>query len=142
MGPIYLFLYRVKFSPSANPPATISRFEADLKLFLKARHLRSIIGSQGGCTYSYGVVYRKRWGVKEADRVALAEWIKVQRIRGTAMLGDLEEDTEETELVREITEWVFKVDNLTQENRQAAAAYQREIKKWTRQWGKDRQTNG
>jgi hypothetical protein len=43
-------------------------------------------------------------------------------------LGDLEEDNDETQLVRKITEWVFEVDNLTKEDRRAAAAHEREMK--------------
>ncbi len=74
---------------------------------------------------TYGVVHRKRWGVKEADRIAFADWIKSQRIRATARLGELEKDTATTDLVRTITEWVFPVDNLTEENRQATTAYNR-----------------
>jgi hypothetical protein len=142
VAPIYLFLYHVEFPPFANPPSTKSRFEEDLKTFLKARHLRFLMGQQGGMANTYGVVHRKRWGVKEADRMALTEWIKVQRIRCTARLGDLEEDTEDTELVREITELVFEVDNLTKEDRKAATAYKRETEKFTRQGAKSRRTNG
>ena len=90
--------------------------------FLKARHLRVLMGQHGGMANTYGVVHRKRWGVKEKDRVAFAEWIKAQRVRCTVRLGELEEETESTDLVREITEWIFEVDNLTKDDRKAAAA--------------------
>jgi len=100
------------------------------------------MGQQGGMANTYGVVHRKRWGVKEADRIALTEWIKVQRILATARLGNLEEDTGKTELVRDITELVFEVDNLTKEDRKAAAAYKKEIEKFTRHQAKSRRTSG
>lgn len=132
MRVIYLFLYHMEFPTFANPPNTKSRFEADLMAFLKARRLRVLMGQHGGMANTYGVVHRKRWGVKEEDRIAFADWIKVQRVRCTARLGELEEDTESTELVRAITEWVFEVDNLTKEDRKAAAAYKREINKLAR----------
>jgi hypothetical protein len=61
--------------------------------------------------------------VKETDRVALADWIKTQRIRARAKLGSLEEDTESTDLCRDITECIFEVDNLTKEDRKAAARH-------------------
>lgn len=129
MGAIFLFLYHVEFPPFANPANTKSRFEADLMTFLKARRLRVLMGQQGGMANTYGVVHRKRWGVKEEDRIAFANWIKVQRVRCKARLGELEEDTESTELTREITEWVFEVDNLTKEDRKAVAAYKSRITK-------------
>jgi hypothetical protein len=111
MRPIYLFLFCVDFRPHANPPGTIERFEEDLKAYLKGRRLRFLVGGQGGTACSYGAVFRKRWGVKEEHRLALADWIKAQPIRATVRLGDLEEDDQSTVLVREITEWVFEVDN-------------------------------
>lgn len=129
MRPIFLFLYHIEFPSFANPPGTKSRFEADLMTFLKSRRLRCLMGQQGGMSNTYGVVHRKRWGVKEADRIALAEWIKTQRIRATVRLGELEEDTQSTVLVRDITEWVFKVDNLTKEERKAVAEYKERQKK-------------
>jgi hypothetical protein len=112
-----------------NPPGRKEQFEADMRAFLKARRLRCLMGAFGGRANTYGVVHRKRWGVKEADREVLAEWIKLQRIRGTVRLGALEVDDESTELVRDITEWVFEVDNLTAKDRKEAATYK---KKWTR----------
>ena len=128
MRPIYLFLYHVEFPPGANPPFTKTRFEAGLMAFLKARRLRALWGHHGGLANTYGVVRRKRWGVKEPDRVALADWIKAQRIHATARLGKLEEDAETTDLDRDITEWVFPVDNLTAEDRLAAEEYDRRLR--------------
>ncbi len=130
--PIFLFLYHVEFPSFANPPGTKSRFEADLMVFLKSRRLRCLMGQQGGMANTYGVVHRKRWGVKEADRLALAEWIKAQRIRATVRLGELEEDTESTELDRDITEWVLQVDNLTKEEKKAAATSKRRMQQGRR----------
>jgi hypothetical protein len=118
--PIYLFLVRVEFRPFANPAGTTARFEEALKVYLKGRRLHCLIGGQGGTACTYGVVYRKRWGVKEDDRVALAKWISAQRICATVKLGDLQEDSDSTDLIREITEWVFQVDNLTKRHRSKA----------------------
>jgi hypothetical protein len=130
--PIYLFLYHVEFPYFANPPETKRRFETDLLAFLRARRLRCLMGQQGGMANTYGVVHRKRWGVKEADRIAVADWIKAQRICATVRLGRLEEDNELTDLCRDITECLFEVDNLTKADRKAAAAYER----WTKNIGK------
>jgi hypothetical protein len=80
------------------------------------------MGQHGGTANTYGVVHRKRWGVKEADRQALADWIRAQPIRATVRLGALEEDTAVTELARDITEWVFEVNNLSALVRRRAAA--------------------
>jgi hypothetical protein len=125
--PTYLFLYHVEFAPYANPPDTKACFEADLQAFLKARRLRCLVGLHGGMKNTYGVVYRNRWGVKEADRIAFAEWIMHQRICGTARLSELEEDAESTDLDRDITEWVFEVDNLTKADRREAAEYKKSV---------------
>ena len=110
--PIYLFLFDFEFPPGVNPPDAKMRFEEELMAFLRARRVRVLLGQQGGCAYTYGVVHRKRWGVKETDRQAFADWIKKQPLRCTARLGRLEEDTPTTDLVREITESRFEVDNL------------------------------
>jgi hypothetical protein len=112
MRPIYLFLFQVDFFPLANPPGTADRFVEALKGYLKERHLRCLIGGQGGTACAYGVVYRKRWGVKEEHRLALADWIKEQPICATARLSDLEEDNDSTDLSRKVTGRVFEVDNL------------------------------
>ena len=132
MAAIFQFLYEVEFPPYANPPHTKERFEGDLSAYLKSHRLRFLMSGLGGNKYTRGVVYRKRWGVKELHRVALADWIKAQRICCIVRLGALEEDTDDSLLVREITEWVFEVDNLTKEDRQAAAAHKRSSIRATR----------
>lgn len=121
-----IFLFHVEFAQLANPPASKSRFEADLMAFLKARRLCVLLGQQGGMTNTYGVVHRKRWGVKEKDRIALAEWIKCQAVHCTVRLGKIEEETCSTDLVREITECVFEVNNLAKDDKILDAAHEAE----------------
>jgi hypothetical protein len=87
MQPILQFLFHVEFPPEANLRGTKSRFEADLIKFLKARQLCCLLGQHGGMANTYGVVHCKQLSVKEADRVAFAEWIMGQRICATARLG-------------------------------------------------------
>jgi hypothetical protein len=118
------------------------RFETDLMAFIKDRRLRCVMGLHGGMTNTYGVVHRKRWGVKEEDRIAVADWIKIQRIRATVRLGELEEDNDSTEFGRDITEWVFEVDNPATEAHEDSTAHKREISKLSEPQRKSRRTKG
>jgi hypothetical protein len=81
----------------------------------------------GGMVRCRGDVRRKSGAVTEADRQSLAEWIKAQHVRCVARLGALEEEDDETQYFRPIDEWVFEVDNLTDADRNQAAAEWRRL---------------
>lgn len=75
----------------------------------------------GGMVRCRGDVRRKAGEVTEADRQSLAEWIKAQHVKCVARLGALEEENDDTQSFRRISEWVFEVDNLADADRRAAA---------------------
>jgi hypothetical protein len=53
--------------------------------------------------------------------------VKAQHVKCIARLGALEEDNDDTQSFRPITEWVFEVDNLTEPDRRRAAAAWRKL---------------
>ena len=122
-----IFLYDFEFVPFTNPPRTKERFEQDLRDFFKARDLDYGMSALGGMVSTRGSVHSTRRPVTEEDRQALAGWAGSQRVRCTARLGAVEEDHEDLQLFREVTEWVFPVDNLSADDRAEAAAYHRWI---------------
>jgi hypothetical protein len=73
----------------------------------------SVLGGMVCCCST--VFSKKERPVTEDDRRVLAEWTNGQRVRCTARLGALKEDHAGIELLREVTEWVFAIDNLTAE---------------------------
>jgi hypothetical protein len=81
------------------------------------------MGALGGMLHTYGAVWRESGEVSASDREAMANFLRHRPIRATARLGDLEVKNDATDFVRDITEWVFDVDGLTDEDREKAAAW-------------------
>lgn len=127
-----LFLYDVEFPRYQNPPGTKGRFDRDLGAYFVSRGLDYGMSSLGGDVRTRGDVRRKRRPVTDTDRRELADWIRTRRVRCVARLGAVERMTDSTEFFRDITEWVFEVDNLTDEDRRRAAEYEVELKEWAR----------
>ncbi len=129
MGEV-LFLYDFEFVPYQNPPKTKDGFEEDLKSYFVAQGLDFGMSALGGMVSCRGHVSGKGRSVTEIDRQSLAKWARAQRVRCTARLGALEEDHDDLQFFRKVTEWVFEIDNLTPEERAEAAAYHDEIRRW------------
>jgi hypothetical protein len=127
-----LFLYDFEFVPYENPPHTIDRFSRALRAYFEDRGLEYGMSALGGMVHCRGHVFSDRRPVTEDDRRGLAEWAGGQRVRCTARLGALEEDHGGIELFREVTEWVFVIDNRTAEDRAEAAAYREREARWVR----------
>ena len=125
-----LFLYDFEFVPYQNPPNTMSRFTEDLRAYFVAHDLNYGMSALGGMVHCRGDIRCKGRPVTEHDRQALASWASTQRVRCTARLGALEQDREDIEFFRVVTEWVFAIDNLTSEDRAEAAAWHESIRQW------------
>jgi hypothetical protein len=127
-----LFLYDFEFVPYQNPPHTKDRFSEDLRAFFGARGLDYGMSALGGMVHCRDDVRGKGRPVTDDDRQALAAWASRQRVRCTARLGALEQDREDLQLFRPVTEWVFAIDNLTDEDRAEAAAWHERTRQWVR----------
>jgi hypothetical protein len=125
-----LFLYDFEFAPYQNPPHAKDRFAEDLRAYFEDRGLDYGMSALGGMVCCRGDVRGKGRPVTEDDRRALATWASSQRVRCTARLGALEEDRDDIQLFREVTEWVFVIDNLTPEDRAEVAAWHEVIQQW------------
>jgi hypothetical protein len=123
-----LFLYDFEFVPYQNPPHTKDRFSEDLRAFFEGHRLDYGMSALGGMVHCRGYVCGKGRPVTEEDRQALAAWARRQRVCCTARLGALELDREGIDLFRSVTEWVFAIDNLTDEDRAEAAAWQESMR--------------
>ncbi|HWE40540.1 MAG TPA: hypothetical protein VG406_28590 [Isosphaeraceae bacterium] len=120
-----LFLYDFEFVPDENPPGTKEQFEEGLRRFFESRDLDYGMSALGGMVSTRGDVRGRSCPVTEEDRRALAQWVRCRRVRCTARLGALEEDHADLELFREVTEWVFAIDNRSESGRPDAAENER-----------------
>jgi hypothetical protein len=125
-----LFLYDFEFVPYQNPPHTKDRFAEDLRAYFTSNGLNYGMSALGGMVHCRGDVRGKSRPATEEDRQALAAWASRQRVRCTARLGVLELNREDIEFFRPVTEWVFAIDNLTDEDRAEAAAWHESIRQW------------
>ncbi len=132
-----LLLYDFEFVPYQNPPYTRERFSEALRAFFEDRGLDYGMSSLGGMVHCRGDVRGKERPVTEDDRQALAAWAGRQRVRCTARLGAIEEDHDDLALFREVTEWVFDVDNLAAEDRAKADEWREGIRQWVRSVRRD-----
>jgi hypothetical protein len=121
-----LFLYDIEFD-SDNPPHRKDEFEESFRGFFRSAGLRFLMGALGGRLHTYGAIWREAADVSQTDREAVASFVRLQPIRATARLGDLEKETEATDFLRDITEWVFDVDGLSDEDRFRAAEWDSRI---------------
>ena len=129
MGDV-LFLYFFEFVPFENPPQTMDRFSEDLKAYFDANRLGYMMSALGGMVACRGIVFGKGRPVADEDQKRLAEWAGRQHVRCTGRLGALELEREDIEYFRPVTEWVFAIDNLTDEDRAEAAARHENIRQW------------
>lgn len=123
-----LFLYDFEFVAFENPSGTKDRFEENLKTFFESCDWDYKLSALGGMIHTCGYIQGRKRPVTEDDRHLLARWAKAQRVRCVARLGALEEYSKETDFFRDVTEWVFPVDNLDESDRTEAAKYQQWIR--------------
>lgn len=123
-----IFLYDLEFRPYLNPPRRKEQCEDALRSFFDANGLNHLMSGLGGMSRTRGVVFRKTGDVTALDRDQFAEFLRKQPLLGTARIGEIEEDTEATDYFREITEWQFNVDNLTDADRIEATKYHKELR--------------
>ncbi|WP_020470398.1 hypothetical protein [Zavarzinella formosa] len=120
------FLYDFEIPASLNPAGTLDRIREDLRAYFESRGWDNYgMGALGGSLHLYGDVSRKNRPVTEQDRLALGEWARNQRFRGTVRLGAVESGDSH---LRKITEWVFEVDNLSEAERAEADARDAELR--------------
>ena len=122
-----LFLYRFEFPPHENPPKRKDEFEENLKAYLALKGLGFGMSALGGARLTMGTVDRENGDVSIEDRANFAAWAKSQPIKAIAGLGEIEADHDDLELFREIHEWNFRIDNLSQTDRADAAKHKQKI---------------
>lgn len=122
-----LFLYRFDFPPYKNPRDRKDEFEENLKFYLKSNILNYGMSALGGMRLTMGHVHRDNGDVSEDDRKALASWATTQPIKCTAHFGEIEIDHPDLQFFREIDDWVFPIDNLSEQDRVDATSYEQKI---------------
>lgn len=122
------FRYDIELTPEQNPRGAMDRFQEELRAWFAARGLDYGMGALGGDRHCYGEIGPSP-PATEADRQAMAAWLGVQRIHATVRLGAVEWPHPPADMLAPITDWVFAVDNLTDADRAAAAAYHGEMRR-------------
>lgn len=113
--------FRIRFQPHENPPGRVQLFTDALRdQAILGSGLACYFGGLGGGACAYGVIWSEAKPITLADRDHIAAWIRQQPIACRVELGSLE-PIDGTDITREVDEYVFSVDNLTDDDRQAAA---------------------
>ncbi len=124
---VWAFVYDIELSSEQNPPGTMDRLREELRTFFVAHNMKYGMGALGGSRHCYGTVQATEREIAENARQAISDWVKTQRISGIARFGSAK-DTE-PKLLAPITDMVFAMDNLTEEDRCEAARYHTDIRK-------------
>jgi hypothetical protein len=122
------FRFDFELTAERNPRGTMARFREELRAWFVARGLDYSMGALGGDRHCYGGVGPNP-PATEADRQALAEWVRGQRVCATVRFGAVEQSYPPADMLAPITDWVFAVDNLTDADRAEAAAYHSEMRR-------------
>ena len=85
-------------------------------------------GALGGGRHCYGEVGPDP-PATAGDRLALAEWVRCQRVCATVRLEAVVPFDPAAEMLAPITDWVYVVDNLTEADRVEAAAYHTDMRR-------------
>ena len=121
--------FRIRYVSNVNPPDRKEEFSDGLYHFIKDElKLKYIWGSHGGMATDYGILYREEGetNITIADRALIADWIRKQRIDCTATFGD-PEPIDSYDMSRDLTELVFEVRNLTDDDHKQAREYRESI---------------
>ncbi len=122
------FRYDIELTPEQNPRGVMERFSEELRAWFVARSLDYGMGALGGGRHCYGEI-GPHPPATEADRQAMAAWLREQRIHATVRLGSVEWPHPPVDMLAPIIGWVFAVDNLTDADRAEAAAYHAEMRR-------------
>ena len=123
------FLFDIVFDTNENPPRTCDRFSESLKVFLASHQFDIRLSGMGGMGRCRGYAYPMNGDVAlDGIHQALENWIRAQRAKCTARFGNWEEHHDQVEYFREVTERVFEVDNLMDEDRAEAAAWHEKVR--------------
>jgi hypothetical protein len=125
MGNSY-FRFAIELAPGRNPPRTRDRLGEDLRAWFVARGLGYGMGALGGNRYCYGEVGPDP-PATEDDRRAMAEWLRGRRMCATVRLEAVVPFDPSADMLAPITDWVFEVDTLTEQERAEAAAYHADL---------------
>lgn len=121
-----IFQFRIRFDPAAVPCGLADRLREKLRRWFIREGFDYGFGALGGSAVVYGEVGRHGADATLTDRNHLAEWLKRQRLRCEVALGDLER-VSESNITREVTEVVFHLDNLTDEDWRKGEDYRSRI---------------
>lgn len=127
-----IFQFRIRFDPAAIPCGLAERLEEKLRQWFIREGFDYGFGALGGSAVVYGEVGRRGADATLTDRNHLADWLKQQRLRCKVALGDLERESE-SNITREVTELVFHLDNLTDEEWREGEEYRSRIEERFRQ---------
>jgi hypothetical protein len=116
-----VFRFAFAFPRHENPPGFKVRFENALREYLHSSGVDFGMAGVEDKVYTRGYVRGKERPVTHEDQKALMEWVMAQRIRCNALLGELEEEIDALDLFDNKGGSGFVVDNLTEEDRLAAA---------------------
>jgi hypothetical protein len=117
------FQFVIEFDPFGIPPGFKTRFELSLREeAVLVRGLKCYLGALGGNRFTYGFIWRPEGAVTLEDRQRFEEWLHAQPITCKVALGD-PEPLRTSDINREVTERVFELDNMSAEDRQAAAEW-------------------
>ena len=111
--------FSIRLEPNVHTPQRFRDFSDGFQSFISNdAGFKVLWGSQGGLSVVYGVVYLDDRDMTLDDRDLLANWVREQIVDCTATFGD-PEPIDAYELMRDLTELVFEVRNLTEVDRQA-----------------------
>jgi hypothetical protein len=122
-----VFRFRIRLAAGVNPPEAIDRFAAGLRAFFAGRGWQAGVGAFGGSATCYGEVGGPECPAAEWDRDELAEWVRRQRICATVRIGELE--SVPASIITRMRGREFAVDNLTEQDRLAAALHHEELRR-------------
>ena len=121
--------FLIRYAGDVNPPNRMREFSDGLHQYITAEAgLACLWGGQGGMATVYGVIYREdeTTDISIADREQIVGWIREQRIDCTATFGD-PEPIDSYDMMRDLTELVFDVHNLTDEDRDQGREYRESL---------------
>ena len=121
--------FLIRYAKNVNPPNRMRDLSDGLRRYITDEaKLECLWGGQGGMATVYGVIYRKdeAANITVADRETIANWIRKQQIDCTATFGD-PDPMDAYDMMRDFSELVFEVQNLTDEDRRQGREYRQSL---------------
>jgi hypothetical protein len=122
------FRLDIQLTPEQNPHGTSDRLREELRSWIVAHGLGYLLGALGGGAHIYGQIGPNP-NATQADRDSLAEWLRHQRMSATVRLSSVATFSAESDLLAPITDLVFSVDNLSEEERTRAREFHTVLRK-------------